>query len=156
MLVDGLYRRSWPSPLLRTFDLEIILTLSFKWPSQNSRLKVTYKVIVLLYSHLTVHRSWPWPLPWTFDFERIRTLTLKLPSQNSKFRVKGHLKVKCWGHKVIILQAHEVIVLLYSHLTVRRSWPWPLPWTFNLEKILTLTFKFYLAMILILTFKWPL
>ena len=129
---------SWPWPLPWTFDLEMILTLTFKWPSQNSRSKVKghlkvkcrghkviilqgHKVIVLIYIHLSVHGlhlypghltlrwSWPWPL--------------NNLHKNSMSKVKGHLKVKCRGHKVIILRGHKVIVLLYRYLTVQnRDW----------------------------------
>ena len=89
----------------------------------------------LLYRVLTMfcHMSWPWPLPWTFDLEMILTLTFKWPLQNQRSKVKGHFKVK--GHKVI-LQGH-CFTLQISYC----SWSWPLPWTFDLEMILTLTFK---------------
>ena len=71
---------------------------------------------------------WPWDDP---DIDLYMTFT------KSRSNVKGQLKVKCLGHKVIILEGHKVIVLLYrrltvhgldlylGHLTLRWSWPWP-------------------------------
>ena len=70
---------------------------------------------------------WPWDDP-----------DLDLKMNFTEFQVKSHIKVKCRGHKAIILQGHKVIVLLYryltvhgldlnpGHLTLRWSWPWPL------------------------------
>ena len=115
--------------LALTFTLDIwpwdYPDLDFKWPSQNPRSKVKghlevkwwgdmviilqcQKVIVLQYRYLTVHGldlysghltlrwSWPWPLN---DLHK-----------NSRSKIKGHLKVKCRGQKVIILQGHKVII----------------------------------------------
>ena len=74
--------------------------------------------------------SWLWPIPWTFDLEMTLTLTFKWPLQNSRSKVRGHLKVKCWGHKVIVLLYRYLTVngldLYPGHLTLWWSWPWPL------------------------------
>ncbi len=125
-------RWSWPWPLNDRSRSKVKVTL---WSNVEVKVIILqgHKVIVLLHRRLTVHGLDL--LPWIFHLETILTLTFKWPSK-IKFKCQGHLKVKCQGHLITRSQGH-CVTLQTSYC----SWPWPLPWTFDLEPILTLTLK---------------
>ena len=147
---------SWPWPLPWTFDLEMILTLAFKWltrPSQNqgqrspqghmSRWRSHCHYIRRFQGHcITLHTcyySWPWTI-WP---EIILTLTFKLHSQNSRSRVTSRSNWRLQDH--CITRSHGHCITLQAsycswpwscsypgHLTLRWPWIWPLN---DLQKI---------------------
>ena len=129
----------------------MILALTFKWPSRNSRSKsrsfqgqssrskvtprwnvevttsLYYKVTRSLYYSTDILVS----KPWTSDLEMILTLTFTI----FRIKVKGHLKVKCQG--VTRSLCYNVTRSLYYYTKIELS----NPRAFDLEVILAVTFK---------------